>query len=324
MFLHRSSQTKVLRQRAASRCKYCGTPVDWFQKYDGMRIPLTNEFPARRIPPRIRWHVDHGIAYPGADSSDYCRIVHNAICPAVEHPDLPPAIQELVRILAVRMRTAIEKGEFTPFEEPALAEEVACPDPENVQPVRHVVAYGGILRIGPCSIDEIQCIAEVGKNQRRCKNPVCDLSEGRWERVGINEEEAKGRLGQMVLNLTGGSIWVWQLNNYNIALRWWAQLCHGHLNSTRPDLVENEFVPFHPLRHDAYVLTERPSGYDADADGSVVIHEGPPARTTCATPSCRNSSVLAHGDDWVCWQCEKLQRRRRTVHRRWVELPDTP
>ncbi|WP_406466383.1 DUF6083 domain-containing protein (plasmid) [Streptomyces sp. NBC_00111] len=327
MHLHRSNQTKILRQAGVSLCKYCGTPVEWFQRYDALRIPLTNEFPSRRVPASLRWHINRGVAYPGTDASNgYCRIPHPAICPAVDHPDLPPTIQDLVRRLAVRMRTAIERGEFEPFvepDDPVAAEEVESPGPEKVRQVRHVVGYHSLLRIGPCAIEDLQCIARDEHTEHRCEGRVADLSEGRWERVAINEEQATGRLGQMVLNLTGGSIWVWHLPDFNVSLRWWNQRCHDHFNSPQPDHTENEFVPFHPLRHDAFVLTERPTGYDLNTeDALLVIHDGPGERTKCAGPSCTNTSVLSPEEGWMCWQCEKLLRRRRAVHQRWGQAPE--
>lgn len=322
MYLHRSAQTKILRKSGAARCKYCNTPVEWFERYDALRIPLTTEFPTRRIPPKMRWHIERGIAYPGTDASNgYCRIPHPAVCPAFDHPDLPPDIQELVQVLAVRMRTAIERGEFTPYVEPVAQEEAENPEPEKTQAVRHVIAYGGTLRIGPCAIEDLQCITRDSQTGQRCENAVCDLSEGRWGSVSIDEEQATGRLGQMVLNLTGGNIWAWQVADFNIAVRWWNQHCHEHHNSPEPDHVPSEFVPFHPLRHDAYILTERPTDYDLtpETEDQVVIHNGPAARTTCATPSCSNTSVLAYPDTWHCWQCEKLERYRQRIHTRWVK-----
>ncbi|MFI1185751.1 DUF6083 domain-containing protein [Streptomyces californicus] len=324
MHLHRSTKTRTLRSAGASRCKYCGTPIEWFERYDALMIPLTNEFPSRRIPATLRWHVEQGIAYPGTDASNsYCRIPHPAICPAVARTEKhPPAIEELVRLLAVRMRTAIEKGEFTPYVEPVTPEEVESPEPERQHPVRHVIGYGGTLRIGPCAIEDLQCIARDRRTQQRCEAPVCDLSEGRWEKVSINEEQVAGRLGQMVLNLTRGTIWAWNVADFNIAVRWWRQHCHEHHTSPEPDHVKCEIIPFHPLRHHDYILTERPAGETPDPATTVVVHEGPPTRTHCSTPSCSNTSVVEHPESWVCHACEKRERKRQLVHRRWVRPPD--
>ncbi|MFB8020763.1 DUF6083 domain-containing protein [Streptomyces rubiginosohelvolus] len=322
MFLHRTAKTRTLRSKAASRCKYCGTPIEWFESYDARPIPLTNEFPSRRIPAKLRWHIEQGIAYPGTDaSSPYCRIPHPAICPAVEHTDLPPAIQELVRLLSVRMRTAIDQGEFSPFAEPVTPEEVENPEPEKTARIRHVIAYSGTLRIGPCAIEDLQCISTDRRTRRRCKYPVCDLGEGRWQPVSINEEQAAGRLGQMVLSLTGGTMWAWNLVDFTVAIRWWRQHCHEHHNSSQPDHVRCELVPFHALRHSEYILTDRPAEDPPGPEATVVIHEGPIARTKCSNAPCSNTSVIDHPDNWLCWECAKRERRRALVHQRWVRPP---
>ncbi|WP_226652260.1 DUF6083 domain-containing protein [Streptomyces hydrogenans] len=65
MHLHRSNQTRLLRRLAADRCKYCDTPIEWFERYDSLRIPLSPEFPAGPVPQRMQWHLAKGVAYPG-------------------------------------------------------------------------------------------------------------------------------------------------------------------------------------------------------------------------------------------------------------------
>ncbi|MER5747122.1 DUF6083 domain-containing protein [Streptomyces sp. NPDC002225] len=327
MHLHRSNQTKVLRSAAVSRCKYCGVPVEWFDRHDGMRIPLTCEFPTRCIPARMRWHVDRGVAYPGHDtSSQYCRIPHPAVCPATDHPDLPPPLQDVVRRLAIRMRTGIDNGTFIPPPvETETETDAESPGPDQVQHVRHVINCHGSLRIGPGPIEELQCIARDSHTEQRCENGICDLTEGRWELTSINPDHATGRQGQQILDLTGGSIWAWHLTDFTVVRRWWAQRCHAHFGTDEPDHVANEFVPFHPLRHDAHVLTQRPDGYDLPgvSDGRHDIRCGPEERVKCATPTCSNSTVTSPHKGWLCWQCEKLQQRRERTHRRWNQLlPD--
>lgn len=176
------------------------------------------------------------------------------------------------------------------------------------------ITYHSLLRIGPCAIDDLQCIARDERTGHRCEDGVADLSEGRWERVAW---------ARMVLDLTGGRIWVWHLPDFNVSLRWWNQRCHDHFNSPQPDHTENEFVPFHPLRHDAFVPTERPTGNDLNTeDTPLVIHDGLGERTKCAGPSCTNTSVLSPKEGWLCWQCEKILRRRRAVHQRWGQTPE--
>ncbi|MFB7918841.1 DUF6083 domain-containing protein [Streptomyces sp. NPDC056061] len=316
MRLHRSNETRMLRRDGRTRCKYCGTPIEFFDRYDGTRIPLTPEFPVKRIPARLRWHVNRGIAYPGKDGvSVYCRIPHPAVCPAADHPDLPEELAAVVRLLERRMHQAVRDGDFIPYEELSTELEVEHPDPEPAEQVRHIVAYFGILRIGPCAIEDLQCIAEDRKTGRRCDNGVHNVDQGTWELTEINPDQATGRQGQLILDTTQGRVWAWQLTDYHAARRWWAQRCEEHFRSPQPDAVSNEFIPFHPVRHDAFILTERPTGYEPEqADEALIVHEGPGRRTKCAR--CTNSTVGAAPEGWLCWQCDRDERRRARVHRR--------
>ncbi|MFE4177129.1 DUF6083 domain-containing protein [Streptomyces sp. NPDC056909] len=318
LYLHRSNQTKMLRRDAKARCKFCGTSIEFFDRYDGTRIPLTPEFPADSVPPRLRWHVDCGVAFPGRDPrAAYCRIPHPAVCPAVDHPDLPDQVVDVVRVLARRMNQAISNGEFVPYEEPSTEQEVEHPGPEQTEQVRHIVAYYGVLRIGPCAIEDLQCIAEDQRTGERCEDGVYNADQGRWEEVDIDPQQATGRQGQLVLDVTQGRVWAWHLVDFHVARRWWSQRCEAHFESSRPDAVSNEFVPFHPVRHDAYLLTERPHGYEPqNASNKIVIHEGPKGSTKCAR--CTNSTGRAVEEGWLCWQCERAEQRRARVHRRWA------
>ncbi|MER6106376.1 DUF6083 domain-containing protein [Streptomyces sp. NPDC001832] len=319
MHLHRSNQTKVLRRKAASTCKYCGTPIEWFDRYDALSIPLTPELPSRRIPTVMRWHVNKGVAYPGTDpDSGYCRIPHPAVCPAVDHPDLPTELQEVVRVLAVRMRALIDRGEFIPYVESPSEEEVSEPDPEEAESTRHVLSYYGSLRIAPCEIDQIQCLATDHKTQQRCENGIFDLDEGQWDVVDV--PYAAGRQGQSILTLTGGRMWVWTIMDFSVLRRWWVQRCHDHYESPQPDHVKNELILFDPLRHGDFILTEKPEGYERPKpEGGVVVHDGPGTRTTCAVPDCSNATLTNVPEGWLCWRCDELERRRRLVHRRWQQ-----
>ncbi|MFF3539725.1 DUF6083 domain-containing protein [Streptomyces sp. NPDC002466] len=318
MRLHRSNETRMLRRDGRTLCKYCGTSIEFFDRYDGTRIPLTPEFPAKKIPPRLRWHVNRGIAYPGRDGiSAYCRIPHPAVCPAVDHPDLPDELADVVRLLERRMHQAIRDGKFIPYKEPDDELEVEHPDPDPAELVRHIVAYFGVLRIGPCPIEDLQCIAEDRRTGRRCDNGVHNVDQGSWEQVEIDSSQATGRQGQLVLDTTQGLVWAWQLTDYHAARRWWAQRCEDHFQSSQPDAVSNEFVPFHPVRHDAFILTERPTGYDPEPSGdTLVVHAGPGQRTKCAR--CTNSTMEAVPKGWLCWECERDERRRARTHRRWA------
>ncbi|WP_328890876.1 DUF6083 domain-containing protein [Streptomyces sp. NBC_00316] len=322
MYLHRSNQTKLLRRKGSSTCKYCGTPIEWFDRYDALTIPLTPEFPSRRIPAALRWHVNRGVAYPGTDTdTGYCRIPHPSVCPAADHPDLPSELQEVVLVLAVRMRTLIEQGEFVPYTESPSEEEVSGPDPDETEGARHVISYHGALRIAPCEIDQLQCVATDSKTRLRCENGVFDLGEGHWDVVAV--PYVPGRQGQSILSVTGGQMWAWAIPDFNVLRRWWVQRCHDHYASPQPDHVKNELVLFNPLRHGDFILTEKPDGYERPKpEGGVVVHDGPGKRTTCATPDCSNATLASVPHGWLCWRCDKLEKRREQVRRRWQQPGD--
>ncbi|WP_405858450.1 DUF6083 domain-containing protein [Streptomyces sp. NBC_00090] len=323
LFLHRSNQTKLLRRTAVDRCKYCGTPIEWYERYDSLRIPLSPEFPARPVPPKMRWHLNRGIAYPGEDPyTKYCRIPHPAVCPAVDHHDLPPELEDVVTRLAVRMRGRIERGEFTPYIEPVEEEEVAGPDPEEVEEIRHVISYYGTLRIAPCEIHELRCIATESTTGQRCENGVFDLDEGKWEEVEV--PHAPGRQGQQILSTTGGRMWAWAVHDFNYLRRWWKQHCVDHYGSSAPDHVKFELVQFHPLIHGDYILTRRPEGYERTPTGrEIVIHDGPTGEhTVCATDGCWHSTFGSQPEGWLCWNCDRAEKRRARVHRQWQHLAD--
>ncbi len=316
LYLHRSNQTKLLRSDGRARCRFCGTPIEFFDRYDSTRIPLTPEFPTRAVPQRMRWHLHRGVAYPGSDG-EYCRIPHPAVCPAVDHPELPGELSEIVRVLAVRMQQAIQAGTFIPYQEPASEVDVESPEPEQAQDVRHIVAYFGTLRIAPCAIEDLQCIALDRRTGERCENGVYDVGEGAWQKVDIDTSQVAGRQGQMLLDRTQGQVWAWQLKDFHAARRWWSQRCPEHIDSSQPDAVGNEFVPFHPVRHDDFILDNQPTGYEAPQHNEeVVVHEGPRGRTACAR--CSNSTVADVSEGWLCWQCNRAEKRRARVHQRWA------
>ncbi|GHI24294.1 hypothetical protein Shyd_56650 [Streptomyces hydrogenans] len=79
-----------------------------------------------------------------------------------------------------------------------------------------------------------------------------------------------------------------------------------------------ELIQFHPLLHDDYILTERPEATSAHRWGHIVIHDGPTGdKALCATPGCWHSTVGKQPEGWRCWECERVEKRRARVHRRW-------
>ncbi|WP_432038692.1 DUF6083 domain-containing protein [Streptomyces cucumeris] len=322
MWLHRANQTSMLRSTGADRCKYCGIRVDWFDRYDTKRIPLTPEIPAKRVPDRFQWHVDKGVAYPGADqrAGGYCRLPHPAVCPAVEHHDMPEELADIVMRLGVRMHNSIARGEFVPAAVPEAEEEISEPDPEDSQDsdgTRHTISYHGALRLAPCQLEDIQCIAAL-EDGERCPNGILDVDEGRWEQIGV--PYAPGRAGRMILSQSDGKMWVWSLTgDFTTVLRWFKQRCGDHYqHSTVPDHGPRELTEFHVLRHADFIVTQRPEGYDPPpTPESFTIHEGPRKPQRCVGPGCFNSTVSPVAEEWLCWQCARTAKRRERVHRRW-------
>ncbi|MFH8371417.1 DUF6083 domain-containing protein [Streptomyces sp. NPDC018031] len=322
MRLHRSNQSKLLRSTAADRCVYCGTPIEWFDRFDNQRIPLTPEVPALRVPERFRWHVHKGVAYAGTDprARAYCRLPHPAVCPALDHEGLPPELADVVMRLGVRMHTRIARGDFVPALLPVAEEQVSEPEPEDADPpegTRHIIAYSNILRLGPCRIEDIQCIATAEDGQR-CPNEILVLEDGIWEQMDI--PYAPGREGQALLSRSDGKMWVWSLKvDYATVTRWLKQRCTSHdpQASTAPDDRPHEWVAFHPLRHADYIVTERPDGYDLPPPDGITVHDGPTKRQQCAAPACFNATVSPVAEGWLCWRCAKVAKQRQRTHRRW-------
>ncbi|GHI24604.1 hypothetical protein Shyd_59750 [Streptomyces hydrogenans] len=114
-------------------------------------------------------------------------------------------------------------------------------------------------------------------------------------------------------------MWAWVVNDFTFLRRWWKQQCVDHFESGAPDHVTFELIQFpsaaarrlHPDRA-ARGLRARTVGQD------IVIHDGPTGdKALCATPGCWHSTVGKQPEGWRCWECERVEKRRARVHRRW-------
>ncbi|AXI78252.1 DUF6083 domain-containing protein [Peterkaempfera bronchialis] len=319
--IHQSSASKTLRSNDVDTCRYCGNLIEWFDRWNAARIPLTPmEFPSRAVPPRYAWNVSNGVAH-GGSGGEFCRIPHPAICPALDHDDLDPVLQPLVKALAVRMRTAIAHGTFTPAvpEEPAQAEPRA--ESAAVRPARHVLMYMGILYLAPGPIDEVRCVAYYDTLGDRCSNPVLEpeAREGSWTQTPI--PSVPGRLGRSAA--FNGTMWVFELSvpDYHSALRWLRQRCSlHHPSGPDHDAVAPEWAEFQPGTHHAHILRQRPADADIHAPALPnLLRHTAAARpsTTCAGQGCANASLAPVGPGWLCYQCTaKLKRRQQAERRR--------
>ncbi|MFD2622307.1 DUF6083 domain-containing protein [Streptomyces chumphonensis] len=316
--------SRTLVRDTRDRCRWCGNPVEWRDAFDGGRVPLVPQwFPARRVPARYQWHVDGGVAYLGAHTHDLgrCRIKHSAVCPAVEHENLDDSIMlEIHAALGVAQQRLIRAG-FVPAPAPRHESEVQSPDPPNAaRPggIRHILAYCGTLWITPGLIEDLQCIALASSTGERCLNSVFEIDEGHWAQVEIPEHGS--RTVQIVLNNTGGLMWVWSLDEvgYTDSARWSRQRCTHHTTyDATPDAGPNELVRFHTVCHADLILAHRPTGYDHPAP-QPAERPGGPARQECATDGCRNGTVIKDvAPDWRCYQCEARAKRRQNAQRKW-------
>ncbi|MFJ6140549.1 DUF6083 domain-containing protein [Kitasatospora sp. NPDC092286] len=320
--LHASNPSKTLRVNGGGTCGYCGNQVEWFDRHDGGRIPLTPmEFPSLRVPLRYRWAVSGGVARPGAYGriDQFCRIAHPAICPAVEHDDLHDAVKPLQQALGVRMQKLIKDGAFIPRLRNEPSTEEAVQDAEPEQPAhRHVLAYTSILRIAPGPIDELQCVALDDDTADRCKREVFEPDEGRWTQVPVPPTRTRTRAAA-----PGGPMWVWEVDPllaYMDALRWLRQHCPVHHQSEAPDATAVEIVDFHSTRHAQYILRSRPESFPLLAEEEQRAPTGGPEKTRCAGDNCHNTTVIAGVQPgWLCYMCERRAGRRAATHRRWQQ-----
>ncbi|MFJ1757333.1 DUF6083 domain-containing protein [Kitasatospora sp. NPDC088134] len=323
------SPSKTLRSHATGACQYCGNPVEWYDRADGGRIPmLPGEFPARRIPGRYRWTVEGGSARHGSHGriDKFCRIAHPAVCPGVQHTGLDPVLVPLQQALALRTRRMIDAGTFTApladdTAEDAAEEPEPAPAPDAPAPAgRHVLAWGGRLRIAPCPIDEVRCIALDDESGDRCEDTLFDLAEGSWEQIPVPVPPGRKNTRPR------GAMWVWELAplHYRDALRWMQQRCTLHHDSDAPDAVPCEFVEFNADRHGNFVLRHRPPGYQRPAPAPEPGAEpGEPVRTVCSGDNCTNTTVVPDvPPDWLCYACARTRQRRSETHRRWQHQPD--
>ncbi|MFD9811905.1 DUF6083 domain-containing protein [Streptomyces sp. NPDC059080] len=318
-----SSASKTLRRTAQDCCVYCGHAMEYFDRFDGGRIPLVPvEFPAARVMPRQRWQVDNGVAYLNPGAQGACRLPHPAVCPMAEHTDADRELEDVRRVLAVHTRKAIDTGQFVPREAKDIDETVVAEQHIAVEEgtERHIVRHAVGLWLAPTTVQDLCCVAL--SQGARCGTAVRaeDDPEGAWEEIDI--PSVTGRHGQQVL-AAGDTMWVYGLNalDFDALQRWVKQRCPIHWKSTAPDAVAPEWIHFSAMHHDSHILHQRP--LDAALPSPRTGDRGPfgivfePARTTCANERCRNGTVLAVEEGWLCYKCAPKARRREATHRAW-------
>ncbi|MGW0538556.1 DUF6083 domain-containing protein [Streptomyces sp. NPDC003032] len=332
--IHRSSPTTTLRRKCQSQCRFCGHSVEYFDRFDGGRLPMIPHlFPARHIPPRLRWHVEGGMAYTGCGGNMLCRVAHPAFCPMVDHDDNDPEMERARRALAVRTRRWIDAGEFVPDLRPSPTEADVAEqhvDEGDIGVVRHLIRYTNALWLGPTVIDRIRCVAMAASTGERCKNLVLSSAvyDGEWEEMEI--PIAPGRAGQQTL-WAGTTMWVYGLHALTPSecLRWIKQRCTYHLphGSTTPDNISPQWIRFDPLRHAEFILYQRPI-WAPEIKGQehpLLSRLKPVAKLTgCAEPECRNTTPRTVAAEWRCWKCGPRYERRQKTHRMWQRPAPPP
>lgn len=329
----KSSASKTLRRQAQGRCAYCGHAIEYFDRFDGGRIPLVpyKDFRSAQVPGQFHWSVANGIAYGTAGDRGTCRLPHPAVCPMVEHSDDDPELEDVRSVLRVRTRKWIEAGTFVPRAQPDQSEEDVAEQHVHVDhgARRHVVRRATTFWLAPAAVDAVTCVAHVRSTGTRCTALVFDpeVDDGAWEQVEI--PAAPGRAGQAVLG-ADGLMWVWALHPLDFAdlQRWIRQRCTVHWRSTTHDAVPPQWVHFNTFHHDQYILRTRPADLPRRRairhpllDGATV---GPAKRTICAAEGCRNGSVLSVDEGWLCYKCRPRHQRRETAHRTWQHRAVTP
>lgn len=320
-----SSSSRTLRSDAVATCRYCGNRMEYFDRFDGGRIPMVpKELPSRQIPARFRWSVFNGTAYRGDGGMRWCWLPHPTACPGVEHTDSDRELDSLRRALALHMRKLISEGQFTPPAHPAADEhDVAEQHVVTTSNTRHIVRLTGTtLWLAPCALKDIRCVAHVQRTGQRCQNELFnpDSKEGNWQQVDIPAEP--GRAGQAVL-WEGHTMWAWVVTvlDFPAMQRWAKQRCRFHWeDSTAHNAVPDEWIHFHPVRHTDFILRKRPTDPvygDPNQESLLSLTAPGPNHTNCANAGCGNGSDAPVPEGWICSTCHTRALRREAVHRKW-------
>ncbi|MER7111136.1 DUF6083 domain-containing protein [Streptomyces sp. NPDC000229] len=325
MRLHRSSASKTLRQDSARLCIYCHHPIEWYERYDTKAwVPLLlQEFPSRLLPERYRWSVFNGLVYLGDGGSERCRIVHPAVCPALDHDD-ERALRGLRRHYAVKTRKWIDEGAFVPPPRKDVSEEDVAEQLLQTGPgPRHVITYTYWTWLGPAELDQIRCVAYSSSTGERCQKMVLDddLYEGQWTQRDI--PVPPGRAGQETL-WGGQKMWVCDLNalypdGYK---RWRDQRCTVHHGGNTPNVIPPQWVLFDTFRHSDFIAYERPKiARERKREGHPLLGQMRPVAMGSRCALCTNRSHVKEGDGWLCWECAPIVRRRSRIHEKWQSSP---
>ncbi|MGW4732638.1 DUF6083 domain-containing protein [Streptomyces shenzhenensis] len=246
--------SQLLRCGQSDRCRECGNRIEWYHRSNHRPVRLhPHELPAARVPATCRWHVSSGVAHPAEDGSSWCRLPHAVVCPARDTPPAPPELAGLRRSLAVRSRSLIDAGVFTP---PPASPDSPATQPAVCRPARPIVQLLYVRYLAARPVDEIQCVAQT-RRRHRYATPLLapDAPGGTWMLMA-----AAATSGQLALPAEFMAVYDLGRVPYAEQLRWRAQRCPQHAASpTAADLAVAEWEPFDPLRHHEHIHTRLPA-----------------------------------------------------------------
>lgn len=247
------SASRLLRCGQTTSCRACGNPVESYLRADDRLVQLhPHELPVAGVPESCRWHVSRGIAHPADDGSNWCRLAHDLLCPALPTPMTVPQLSGLRRSLALRTRRLLDTGVLVPPATPANGSsgEAVC------RPARPVVQMLFIRYLASRPVDEIQCVAQT-RRRIRCTAEILSPGalHGVWTLVPVTV-----RHGQLTLPSDVMAVYSLSALPYQEQLRWRAQRCRDHAAaSTAGDLAVADWEPFDPLRHHEHIRTRLPA-----------------------------------------------------------------
>jgi len=258
--LHPATRTRLLRAAQRKPCPRCGNLMEWYYRDDGRPIPLhPGEIPTTIAPEHHRWHVLEGIAHRGADGTPWCRLLHQALCPAVARDTVTAdSLDQLRRQLAVNTRRLLDAHRFTP--KPAAAPPPVT-DTAVPRPRRDVVQLFHTLYLAPSRVEEMPCVS-VTIRRSRCPRTLTHQARdtGTWTTVPVPPGRARGPQRELTEHLTGTAMAVYDLSHlpYLSQLRWRTQHCPVHTDSPAADIALTTWEPFDAFVHHQHITTASP------------------------------------------------------------------
>ena len=258
--LHPATRTRLLRTVQRKPCPQCGNLVEWYYRDDGRPIALhTGELPITGVPDRYRWYVLEGIAHRGADGTPWCRLLHQALCPAVARDTVAgDPLDHLRRQLGINTRRLLDTRCFTP--RPAAAP-TPVPDTAALQTRRDVAQLFHALYLAPGRVEEMPCVS-LTIRRSRCPHTLTHQARdtGTWTTVPVPPGRDHGRQRELTEHLTGTAMAVYDLSHlpYLSQLRWRTQHCPVHADSPAADIALTTWEPFDAFVHHQHITSTIP------------------------------------------------------------------